>query len=103
MVTEVPKVKEVTEYRVACDRGEGGPPRVWLQIPPKTGWTECPYCDCRFVLKDGTRDRHWGEERTRRLGLVVVAVTMVGLAHGITCNSLTDRAIVSVPSMRCRR
>ena len=58
VVTEVPEVKEVTEYRVACDGGEGGHPRVWLQIPPETGWVECPYCDCRFVLSDEARNGH---------------------------------------------
>jgi uncharacterized Zn-finger protein len=53
MSKEPKEIKEVTTSRVACDGGEGGHPRVWLQIPGEHGWVECPYCDCKFVLKDG--------------------------------------------------
>ena len=54
MTTPAPEVRIVTEYRVACDGGEGalGHPRVWLQIPNEHGWVECPYCDARLVHKD---------------------------------------------------
>ena len=55
MTIEAPEVKNVETTRVACDGGEGalGHPRVWLQISDETGWVECPYCDARYVLKDG--------------------------------------------------
>ena len=50
-----PEEETVTTARVACDGGEGalGHPRVWLQIPPETGWVECPYCDKRYILAAG--------------------------------------------------
>lgn len=58
MTTPVPETRIVTEYRVACDGGEGalGHPRVWLQIPQDQGWVECPYCDARLVHKDHAKD-----------------------------------------------
>ena len=46
------EIIEVTSSRVACDGGVGGHPRVWLQIPDDQGWVECPYCDCKYVLKN---------------------------------------------------
>nr|WP_323780399.1 zinc-finger domain-containing protein [Amylibacter sp.] len=58
MTTDAPEVKEVDSYRVACDGGEGGHPRVWLQIPHDTGFVECPYCDCKYVVKDGVDTGH---------------------------------------------
>ena len=58
MNTPVPETKEVDSYRVACDGGEGGHPRVWLQIPMEHGWVECPYCDCKFVIKEGADGGH---------------------------------------------
>ncbi len=39
-------------YKIACDGGTGGHPRVFLQIPAEQGWVECPYCDCKYVHKD---------------------------------------------------
>lgn len=53
MTIEAPETKIVDNSRVACDGGEGalGHPRVWLQIPEDLGWVECPYCDCKYVLK----------------------------------------------------
>ena len=53
MTIDAPETKIVETARVACDGGEGalGHPRVWLQIPDETGWVECPYCDCKFILK----------------------------------------------------
>ncbi|MEM0977912.1 MAG: zinc-finger domain-containing protein [Pseudomonadota bacterium] len=50
---EAPEVIEVETYRIACDGGEGGHPRVWLQIPKEVGWVECPYCDAKYVIKSG--------------------------------------------------
>ncbi|MEM7242737.1 MAG: zinc-finger domain-containing protein [Pseudomonadota bacterium] len=58
MVQEAPEVIEVYKTRIACDGGAGGHPRVWLQIPLDTGWVECPYCDARYVLKDGAGNDH---------------------------------------------
>ena len=54
MTIEAPEVEEVTATRIACDGGEGalGHPRVWLSIGEE-GFVECPYCDKKFVLKDG--------------------------------------------------
>ena len=54
MPLDAPETKTVTTRRVACDGGEGalGHPRVWLQIPEDTGWVECPYCDCKYVIDD---------------------------------------------------
>ena len=52
MNIEAPETKIVDSYRIACDGGEGGHPRVWLQIPDEHGWVECPYCNCKFVHKD---------------------------------------------------
>lgn len=53
MTTPTPETRIVTTSRVACDGSEGalGHPRVWLQIPATTGFVECGYCDCRFVLE----------------------------------------------------
>ena len=58
MTIEPPEIKIVEKDRIACDGGEGalGHPRVWLQIPAETGWVECPYCDCKYVLR-GYEDR----------------------------------------------
>ena len=55
MTIAPPESETVEKSRVACDGGEGalGHPRVWLQIPTDPGWVECPYCDKRFILKDG--------------------------------------------------
>jgi uncharacterized Zn-finger protein len=49
-----PEIIEVSEPTVACDGGGGalGHPRVYLSLEAK-GEVDCPYCDCRFVLKPG--------------------------------------------------
>ena len=54
MITAPPETKFVTSKRIVCDGGDCslGHPRVWLQIPSELGWVECPYCDCKFILKD---------------------------------------------------
>ncbi|MBE9477385.1 MAG: zinc-finger domain-containing protein [Proteobacteria bacterium] len=58
MPQDAPEVIEVTKARVSCDGGEGGHPRVWLQMPGEHGWVECPYCDCKFVLKEAADAGH---------------------------------------------
>ena len=50
MTVDAPEVIEVEKARIYCDGGDGGHPRVWLQIPEDKGWVECPYCDARYVL-----------------------------------------------------
>ncbi|MBV9548605.1 MAG: zinc-finger domain-containing protein [Alphaproteobacteria bacterium] len=59
MPVEVPEVAEVTSSRVACDGGGGalGHPRVFLEMGDES-FVECPYCDKRFVLKDGPTSNH---------------------------------------------
>lgn len=54
MTIQAPETKTVDSNRIACDGGEGalGHPRVWLSIPHDTGFVECPYCDCKYVLQD---------------------------------------------------
>lgn len=59
MSTEAPETIEIDSPRVACDGGVGplGHPRVWLTAG-KEGFVECPYCDRRYVLKEGAGDHH---------------------------------------------
>jgi uncharacterized Zn-finger protein len=54
MPVEVPEIVETDQHRVSCDGGGGalGHPRVWLEMGDES-FVECPYCDKRFVLKDG--------------------------------------------------
>ncbi len=58
MPAENPEIIEVSEHRIACDgsaKGLGatlGHPRVYLEMGDEN-FVECPYCDRRFVLKDG--------------------------------------------------
>jgi len=52
MTQTAPETKIVDSYKVVCDGGDGGHPRVFLQIPRDLGWVECPYCGCKFVQKD---------------------------------------------------
>ncbi len=50
---EAPETIEVETEVVDCDGGGAlGHPRVWLNMAGK-GEIDCPYCDRRFVLKDG--------------------------------------------------
>ncbi len=45
---------------VACDGGGAlGHPRVFLRINPEVGEIDCPYCDRRYILKEGA-DAHHG-------------------------------------------
>jgi uncharacterized Zn-finger protein len=54
MPVEVPEIIEVDTTRVSCEGigGALGHPKVYLEMGDKT-FVECPYCDRRFVLKDG--------------------------------------------------
>ena len=54
MPLEVPETVEVSASRVACDGGGGalGHPKVFLEMGDEH-FVECPYCDKRFVLRDG--------------------------------------------------
>lgn len=65
MTVEAPETVEVKKLEVRCDGGsypvnqdalEGadslGHPTVYLKMGPE-GWVECPYCDRKFVLKEG--------------------------------------------------
>lgn len=58
MPIEAPEVIEVDNTRVACDGGQGslGHPRVYLEMGDDD-FVECPYCDRKFVLREGT-ERH---------------------------------------------
>ena len=60
MPVEAPEIVETDNTRVACDGGGGA-----LGHPTRLSWkwatrpaVECPYCDKRFVLKDGARYHH---------------------------------------------
>lgn len=50
MPTPPPETEIVTTWKIACDGGVGGHPRVWLTIPPESGYVECGYCDKRYVI-----------------------------------------------------
>lgn len=59
MPIDAPETEIVTHWKVACDGGEGGHPRVWLTIPHDIGWVECGYCDKRYVIdRDHAHDDH---------------------------------------------
>ncbi len=50
---DAPEVIEVETEVVDCDGGGAlGHPRVWLNMAG-AGAIDCPYCDRRFVLKQG--------------------------------------------------
>ena len=54
MPVEVPEIIEVDDTRVACDGGNRvlGHPKVYLEMGDEP-YVECPYCDRRFVLREG--------------------------------------------------
>jgi uncharacterized Zn-finger protein len=56
MPIEPPEIVETDADTVACEGNDAalGHPRVFLTIG-KDGFVECPYCDRRFVRKDGVR------------------------------------------------
>jgi uncharacterized Zn-finger protein len=49
MPLNAPETEVTAKWKVACDGGAGGHPRVWLTIPEDRGWVECGYCDKRYV------------------------------------------------------
>ncbi len=52
---EPPETVEADDEVVSCDGGGAlGHPRVWLNMEGK-GQIDCPYCDRRFVLRQGAR------------------------------------------------
>ena len=59
MPVDTPEIIEVETSRVSCDGigGALGHPRVYLEMGDETS-VECPYCDRRFVLKDGASHAH---------------------------------------------
>lgn len=59
MPVDVPEIIEVDDTRVACDGGGGalGHPRVYLEMGDEN-FVECPYCDRRFVLREGVGAHH---------------------------------------------
>ncbi len=42
------EIKTISGTTVACDGGEHGHPRVFLNLGDD-GEVDCPYCGCRFV------------------------------------------------------
>ena len=54
MTVDAPEIIEVDDTRVACDGGGGvlGHPLVYLEMGDAT-FVECPYCDRRYVLREG--------------------------------------------------
>jgi uncharacterized Zn-finger protein len=59
MPVEVPETIEVDDTRVSCDGVNGplGHPKVYLEMGVEN-FVECPYCDRRFVLRDGAGHHH---------------------------------------------
>jgi uncharacterized Zn-finger protein len=51
---EPPETVQVETRKVACDGGELGHPRVFLDLGAEDR-VDCPYCGRRFVLKEGAR------------------------------------------------
>lgn len=56
MAFEPPEIIEVTRRHICCDASDHSHPRVWLHIPYERNWVECPYCDARYVLKEGAAE-----------------------------------------------
>ena len=54
MTIDPPEIIEVDDTVVSCNGGGGalGHPRVFLNLE-SDGSIDCPYCDRRFVLKEG--------------------------------------------------
>lgn len=49
-----PDSEVVNRLKISCEGDEArglGHPRVWLSIPPETGFVDCGYCDKRFVYE----------------------------------------------------
>lgn len=57
-IPEPPEIVECDSEVVSCDGGGAlGHPRVWLNMEGR-GQIDCPYCDRRFVLKEGAQSGH---------------------------------------------
>ncbi len=58
MSQEAQEIKIVETKKVACDGDQGalGHPRIYLNMGEE-GKIDCPYCDRRFILKDGPADK----------------------------------------------
>jgi uncharacterized Zn-finger protein len=59
MSAPAPEIIEVDATRVSCQGigGALGHPKVYLEMGDER-FVECPYCDRRFVLKDGAGHSH---------------------------------------------
>lgn len=59
MPAPAPEIVEVETHKVSCEGigGALGHPRVYLEMGDEH-FVECPYCDRRFVLKDGAGQAH---------------------------------------------
>ncbi len=54
-------MKEITveKTKIACDGGTSSShPKVWLQIDPRVGSVECPYCGRVYVLDKNASESH---------------------------------------------
>jgi uncharacterized Zn-finger protein len=52
---EPPEIVDAESEVVSCDGGGAlGHPRVWLNMEGR-GEIDCPYCDRRFILRQGAR------------------------------------------------
>ncbi|MFP6708939.1 MAG: zinc-finger domain-containing protein [Alphaproteobacteria bacterium] len=54
---QTPELVEVEHAEVKCDGSDDGAaalghPTVYLNMGTQ-GWVECPYCDRKFILKEG--------------------------------------------------
>ncbi len=53
------KETTVDKTKIACDGGTASShPKVWLQIDPRDGKAECPYCGQIFVLDKNAAASH---------------------------------------------
>ena len=62
-MSQPPETTRTTSARVSCDGANAitggaalGHPRVWLEIDER-GYTDCGYCDRRFILIGGPADQ----------------------------------------------
>lgn len=58
MTTTAIETETLSTSKAVCDGGQGGHPRVWLQIPADKGFVDCPYCEKRFELAEGAGNDH---------------------------------------------
>ena len=62
-MSQPPETTRTTSAHVSCDGANAikggaalGHPRVWLEIDER-GYTDCGYCDRRFILIGGPADQ----------------------------------------------